>query len=122
MNTPRNDKEFADTAKQSFDASVEQLDAATLSKLNQARQKALAHARQPSPRYAWSRMAPAAGIAAAAAVAIFVMQQPGLDNTVMAPSTASDFELLLDEHELDMFEELEFFALMGELEERNDVG
>jgi ferric-dicitrate binding protein FerR (iron transport regulator) len=122
MNTPRNDKEFVDTAKQSFDASVEQLDAATLSKLNQARQRALSHARQPSRRYAWSRMAPAAGIAAAAAVAIFMMQQPGLDNTVMAPSTASDFELLLDEHELDMFEELEFFALMGELEERSDVG
>jgi hypothetical protein len=122
MKTPGTDTEFVDTAKEMFDDSVEQLDAATLSKLNQARQRALSHARRPAPRYAWSRMAPAAGIAAAAAIAIFVMQQPGLDNTVVAPSTASDFELLLDEHELDMFEELEFFALMGELEERNDVG
>ena len=122
MKTPGTETEFVDTAKEMFDDSVEQLDAATLSKLNQARQRALSHARQPAPRYAWSRMAPAAGIAAAAAIAIFVMQQPGLDNAVVAPSTASDFELLLDEHELDMFEELEFFALMGELEERNDVG
>jgi hypothetical protein len=122
MKTPGTETEFVDTAKEMFDDSVEQLDAATLSKLNQARQRALSHARHPAPRYAWSRMAPAAGIAAAAAIAIFVMQQPGLDNAVVAPSTASDFELLLDEHELDMFEELEFFALMGELEERNDVG
>lgn len=122
MNTPDKDKELLDTARKLFDDSVEQLDAATLSKLNQARQRALAELGQTTPRYAWSRWAPAAGIATAAAVAILVMQQPGLDNAVVAPSTASDFELLLDEHELDMFEELEFFALMDELEERNEVG
>lgn len=122
MNTPEKDKALVDTAKKLFDDSVEQLDAATLSKLNQARQRALAEAGKATPRHAWSRWAPATGVAAAAAVAIFVLQQPGLDNVVVAPSTASDFELLLDEHELDMFEELEFFALLDELEERGEVG
>jgi hypothetical protein len=122
MNTPEKDKQLLDTAKQLFDDSVEQLDAATLSKLNQARQQALSQVGQSAPRQAWSRWAPAGGIAAAAAVALLVMQQPGLDNTVVAPSMASDFELLLDENELDMFEELEFFALLDELEERGEVG
>ena len=122
MNTPEKDKALLDTAKKLFDDSVEQLDAATLSKLNQARQRALSELGSATPRHAWSRWAPAAGIATAAAVAILVLQQPGLDNTVIAPSTASDFELLLDEHELDMFEELEFFALLDELEERGEVG
>ena len=75
MNKPRDDEQFADKARALFDTSVESLDAATLSRLNRSRQRALAEARRPGRQ--WWLWAPATGIAAAAVVGVLVLNGPG---------------------------------------------
>ncbi len=109
MNGPNthDDERFAEQAKEMFDDSVERLDAATLSQLNQRRQAALAEASKKDSRVHWGRWLPAAGVAAAAVVAVVMMQ----GTAVIDPpgDDATDFEILLSEDNLEMIEELEFY-------------
>ncbi len=110
MNGPNthDDERFADKAKELFDDSVERLDAATLSQLNQRRQAALAEVSNKDSRVLWGRWLPAAGITAAAVVAVVVMQgQPVVDPS---DDAVTDFEILISEDNLEMIEELEFYA------------
>ena len=58
MNTPADDKRLEESAKTLFDDSVARLDAATLSKLNQSRQAALAELADDSPARQWIRWMP----------------------------------------------------------------
>ncbi len=110
MNGPNthDDDRFADKAKELFDDSVERLDAATLSQLNQRRQAALAEASNAGSRVQWGRWLPAAGVTAAAVVAVVMMQ--GTPTVVELPSDeVTDFEILLSEDNIEMIEELEFY-------------
>lgn len=110
-NAPDSEEQFAAQAKELFDDSVDRLDAATLSKLNQRRQAALARVRRAQPAQAWLRWAPASGLAAAAVVAVMMMQGPGVTNIPAMPdSAATDFEILLGDEQLEMIEELEFYS------------
>ncbi len=122
MNDPGRNEKFSKQAKEQFDDSVERLDAATLSRLNQGRHKALEELRDSRNPARWLRWAPAAGVAAAAVVAVIVMRGPEV--VEIAPVTASDFEMLLEEDGFEMFEDLEFYALLDEvaLEANGDVG
>ena len=105
------DERLAAQAKTLFDNSVERLDAATLSKLNQRRQAALAKVGGANPAQAWLRWMPASGLAAAAVVAVMMMQGPGVTDIPAMPDTAAtDFEILLGDEQLEMFEELEFYS------------
>jgi hypothetical protein len=65
-------------ARAAFEASVAGLDAATLSKLNQSRQRALAAAAVPrsQPSSRWWAWAPAGALAAAALVAVLLLRAP----------------------------------------------
>jgi len=125
MNTPDEDKVFEKSAKAMFDDSVERLDAATLSKLNQGRQAALAEMASASPSGQWSRWMPATGMAAAALVAVVVLRGPApvdpLDGT---NSTVTDFEILMSDDALDMIEELEFYTWIdvAEFESTDNAG
>lgn len=125
MNTPDEDKVFEKSAKAMFDDSVERLDAATLSKLNQGRQAALAEMASASPSGQWSRWMPATGMAAAALVAVVVLRGPApvdpLDGT---KSTVTDFEILMSDDALDMIEELEFYTWIdvAEFESTDNAG
>ena len=114
----KSDEQLAKRAKALFDESVDALDAETLSRLNRGRQAALAAAGRRRP--AWTWMVPATGVAAAAAVALVVMRGPTLD-AIEAP--VDDFEILLAEENIDMLEELEFYAWLdvAELEETGQV-
>lgn len=111
-NTEAGDEEqLASQAKSLFDDSVERLDAATLSELNQRRQAALARVGGAEPAQAWLRWMPASGLAAAAVVAVMMMQGPGVTDIPAMPDTAAtDFEILLGDEQLEMIEELEFFS------------
>ena len=102
-------------AKALFDQSVDQLDAATLSKLNRGRHAALAklHGR----RVRWQRWAPAAG-AAAAVVAVMLALQPADVDMVVPP--VDDMDILLGEDSIEMLEDLEFYAWLDMQEE--DIG
>jgi len=115
----RTDEAFSKQAKAGFDESVEQLDAATLSKLNRARHVALAEMQQPTRQ--WSRWVPATGVAAAALVAVMIMQNPaGIDEPL--PTAVADMEILLGEDSIEMLEDLEFYSWLDVMEQDNDVG
>jgi hypothetical protein len=121
MNTPNDDRQFEDKARRLFNESVEQLDAATLSRLNRSRHEALAELKRPGTARAWLRVAPVAGVAAAAVFAVMLVMQPSVDNAIEMPSIATDFEILMDESSFEMIEDLEFFVLMEGLEENGNV-
>ena len=122
MNEPQDDRQVADKAKQLFDESVDRLDAATLSQLNRNRHAALAEVARTRPHAQWRRLAPVAGVAAAAVVGIILVQGQGPNDVDVAPATATDFEILMDENSIEMFEDLEFYALMDGLEANGNVG
>ena len=122
MTDPGKNEQVAKQAKALFDDSVERLDAATLSRLNQGRHKALAELGHAEPRARWVRWAPAAGVAAAAVVTVIVMRGPEV--VEVDTVTASDFEMLLEEDGFEMFEDLEFYAVLDAVaaEANGDVG
>ncbi len=114
--------EFVAKASERFDESVERLDAATLSQLNQSRHRALAEAGQAGPLGQWMRWVPVTGVATAAVVAVMVMNGQVMMNG--EPITTTDFELLLEDDNLEMFEDLEFYSWLDtdDLEANGDVG
>jgi hypothetical protein len=108
MKDPERQEELAKRAKDLFDESVDGLDAATLSRLNQGRQRALAELDgRASHQGLWLRWVPVTGVAAAVLVTVMVIngQAPG-----DPPVTASDFEMLLEEESLEMLDDLEFYT------------
>lgn len=113
------DEEFERRAKADFDASVEKLDAATLSQLNRARHAALAELQHPTRQ--WSRWMPATGVAAAALVAVMLVQSPGSVDAP-PPAAVADMDILLGEDSIEMLEELEFYSWLDVAELQDDVG
>ena len=113
------DEKFAQETKRLFDASVDELDAATLSTLNQGRHRALAKAKEQPEQ--WLRWVPAAGIAVATLLAVMVIL-PGPASVEVMPATVTDMDILLGEDSIEMLEDLEFYAWIDMLEQDNDVG
>jgi hypothetical protein len=103
------DELFSKQTKRLFDESVQEIDAQTQSRLNRGRQKALAEARPKPAMSVLTGWVPAAGVAAAAVIAI-VMWSGNRPDDLASPSTATDFEMLLNEDNLEMLEELEFYS------------
>jgi len=124
MNEPRNEEELARQAKALFDESVDRLDAATLSRLNQGRHEALAELERTKPVGQWARWMPATGVAAAAVVAVVMWQGTPTEGPLPAPDSATDFEILLSEDNLEMLEDLEFYSWIepADLAENGNVG
>jgi hypothetical protein len=125
MKTKQKDNDpIVEKAKALFDDSVDSLDAATLSRLNQGRHRALAELERGSSAKPWLRWAPATGIAATVLLAVIVMRGPDGVDAIEGPVTASDFEMLLEEDSLDMLEELEFYFWLeaSDLEANGNVG
>ena len=120
MNEPMEDERLAERAKAHFDDSVERLDAATLSRLNQSRQRALGELRSDGA-IRWGRWAPAAGAAAAAVVAVVVLQSPSVDAPPGVEANVTDFEILLGEDSLEMLEDLEFFSWIDAADMNDNV-
>ncbi|MCG8371287.1 MAG: hypothetical protein MJA32_12325 [Proteobacteria bacterium] len=113
------ERDTAHRAKALFDESVEALDGATLSALNRSRHRALEELARPRPR--WMRWAPAAGMAAAVALAV-LLTLPGPARIDVLPATVADVEILLGDESFEMLEDLEFYALIDALESGSDVG
>ncbi len=115
----KTDEEFSRQAREAFDASVDRLDAATLSKLNQGRHAALAELDRPVRQ--WARWGvPATGVAAAVAIAVMVLQSPAPVNEL--PTAVTDMEILLGEDSIEMLEELEFYSWIDTVDLEADVG
>lgn len=115
----KSDEQIVQEAKTLFDASVDKLDGATLSTLNQSRHRALEELR--SPRSEWLRWAPAAGVAAAVLLAVMVTL-PGPNQVEVMPPAIADMEILLGEDSIEMLEDFEFYSWIDIAEEGDDVG
>ena len=124
MNKQADDERLADTAKQLFDESVDRLDGATLSRLNKGRHDALAEMHHAKSARRWLRWMPATGVAAAVLVTVMVMRGPNGVVLPIEPYAETDFEILLDEESLDMFEDLEFYSWidLADFEASGNVG
>ena len=121
-NKPIDNDDFAAQAKGAFDDSVERLDAAALSRLNQGRHAAIEQLASGNSKTAWMRWAPAGGVAAAALITMIVMRAPQIES--IPAEVVSDFEILLQGESLEMFEDLEFYSWMddAELDAGGNVG
>jgi hypothetical protein len=112
----RRDRELVERARQLFRDGADNLDGATRSRLRQARARAVEAAarRSGSTWLAPRRLAPVGGvIAAALALAVFW----SAPEPAMAPvesAVLDDLDLLLEGEELELFEELEFYAWLLE--------
>jgi hypothetical protein len=111
MSDDGNDGDFERHTKRVFDESVAALDAATRSRLTQARYRALEERKVVRDRgWRWS-LIPAGTVAATALVVWFTVWQapPAIDAVASAP--LSDLEILLGEEDLEMLdEEIEFYG------------
>jgi len=115
------DRRLEERAKQLFDDSVDGLDAGTRSKLTQARYRALEELERPRAVLTWNRGWLPAGMAVAVVLAAVIVWQvqPGRDGSgAFDVAAASDLEILLGDEELEMIQELEFYAW---LEEQTEV-
>jgi hypothetical protein len=113
------DKAFAEKAKQLFDESVAGLDGQTRSRLNRGRQAALDTLKTGRP--VWVQWVPAAGVAAAAVVAVVLWTaNPPVDDLTPEASVA-DFEILLTEDSFEMLEELEFYSWIDLDEDADEI-
>lgn len=118
----KSDEQIAREAKALFDASVDELDAATLSTLNQVRHRALEDAQSPRSEWMrWMRWVPAAGVASAALIAVMVAL-PGPSEVEVMPAAMADMEILLGEDSIEMLEELEFYSWLDMTVASDDVG
>ena len=113
-NEPDENDDFAAKAKAAFDNSVERLDGAALSRLNQGRHQALENLAVAEASANWRRWAPAGGVAAIALVSVLVLRGPDVND--MPAEVAADFEILLEGENLEMFEDLEFYSWIDETE------
>ena len=111
-------------ARELFDESVERMDAATRSRLTQARHAALAELARP--RLLRSAWVPVGALAAAVlAVAIWTGPQPGDQATLRlaAVPAADEFEMLTLDEDLDMLgEDVEFYAWAASADAGNGIG
>jgi len=110
MNVPHDDARWVDRATALLDATADNLDAATLSRLNRARQAALAA--QPVRWRPWTVGAGLAGAAAAMlAIAVGLHGHVDTASSAAAPLDATDIDVLSsDDDTLDLSENLDFYA------------
>ena len=111
--------ELAERARQLFDESVDRLDGETLSRLNRSRHAALAEL--DTRRAVWMRWAPAAGVTAAAIMAVVLWAGHSVVDDPGTPEVAADMEILLTEDSLEMLEDLEFYSWIEFGEETDEA-
>jgi negative regulator of sigma E activity len=116
---------FERRTKRLFDDSVAGLDAATRSRLTQARHRALAELPAKGAR-AWRFPLVPVGVAAATVLVAWftVLNVPSSpDSAVPATAALADLEILLGEEDLELLdEELEFYGWLEEQPEFADAG
>lgn len=106
------EEQFLQKVRAQLDESVEALDAATLSRLNQARQRALAHRTQRN----WTLWLPAAAMATVAAAIIggnLFLQQPDIE-THTQQFVFEDIELLASDADIDLLLDMDMLEVMAD--------
>jgi hypothetical protein len=122
MSDDNDSSNFERRTKRVFDDSVVALDAATRSKLTQARYRALEEQESMRDRSWRSSLLPAGTVAATALVAFLVVWQQTPPATVPQAASLNDLEILLGEEDLEMLdEEIEFYGWLEEQPEFANV-
>jgi hypothetical protein len=116
-----NEQEFLKQAKQVLDEGADNLDAATRSRLNQARQVAL-QGLDGNTRYrakSWW-MLPAGGVAMAAIAILGSVMYFRTSGLIALPQNSiSDLEIVASRDQLDMYENLDFYQWLVVEEDAN---
>jgi hypothetical protein len=104
--------DFERSAKQAFDASVRGVDAATRTRLVQARERALHGASGSRSGLGWSwSLAPSGALAAAAVVAVLMLAHHPRSTEVGPVQFGPDLEILLGKEDLAMLDDdIDFYS------------
>jgi hypothetical protein len=109
------DRALEERSKELFERSAGAIDAATRSRLTQARVRALQELGPERSVWRSSWLLPVGATAAAALAAWTLFMQPGaLPEQSLQVAALGDLELLLGEEDLEMIEELDFYAWLEE--------
>lgn len=116
MSDEKDASRFERNTKRVFDESVAALDAATRSRLTQARHRALEELESPRRGWQWTLAPVGVGTLAAAALVVwFTIGQPPPATEDLQGTSLTDLELLLAEEDLEMLdEELDFYGWLEE--------
>lgn len=118
MNEGKEEKDFITVVRKQLDGECDRLDAGTLSRLNRARQTALASGSGDKAGYYFRRMfMPAAGVALASFLFLLSTQYLGKERGDIQVSHLEDFEVIVAADSPDFFAELEFYIWLAEEEE-----
>jgi hypothetical protein len=111
---PEVPSEIEARSKAAFDASVDEVNARVRSRLTQARFAAVAELERRK-RSLWQRiLVPATGLAAVAIVAALVVGPLIHRNGSNGPTLAEDMPILLDTDNMEMIENMEFYAWLDD--------
>lgn len=116
------DARLEQRTKALLDESVDRLDARTRSKLTQARHAALAELQQSRGTLAWRRLAPAAALVAIAVVMIVAIPVGERSAPGSAALLLEDFELMADAENLELMQDVEFYAWLDSAPDLGDSG
>ena len=111
------DRALEESTKLLFDESVSSLDPQTRSKLTQARYRALEELEGSAPAGWRPRWIPAGVLAAGVLVVVMLWQgQPAVspDTPAFDVAALSDLEIILGDGDLELLQELEFYAWLDE--------
>lgn len=122
-----NDDRLIAAARRGLDASLQALDAQRLSRLNQARHRALERLDQPRSLLAWLRSPLAArwlpgGVAlASVALLTFTLVQPAAPPAppALAQDSTSAFETLALHDDLELLDDLDFYEWLARQEQKS---
>lgn len=118
------EREIAERASELFADSMRSVDGETRSKLAQARAKAVEAA--GSRRRFWSplpsSLVPLGGVAAAALAVALIWQGPAVEPGSMETAVLNNLDILLEGEDLDLLQELDFYAWLLEQPELLEGG
>ncbi len=111
VNTP---DPLEERSRELFEESVERIDARTRSRLNQARQRALAEMNKGSGRRFWLA-APLGGLAVAALIALILIRPGGqASRPDDAAAWLDDIEIVADADSFELIRDVEFYAWLAD--------
>lgn len=110
------EREISERARRLFADSVQGVDGQTRSKLAQARAQAVEAAARRRPRWlpGPAALVPAGGLAAAALAVALIWQGPEAPPASIETAVLRDLDILLDGEDLDLLEDLDFYAWLLE--------
>lgn len=118
MTDKHSEQQFVSRIREALDQSAEQLAPGVRSRLSRMRHEAAAlHAERQAPRKSWRW---AAGLAAASVVAVLMLMLPFNRPAEKTPlAVIDDMEILASSDPLEIYEDMEFYSWLSDLE--NDV-